>query len=252
MAPSLKALSMLIEILKQEFSERCRRNPQYSLRAFARSLKIHSSTLSAILNNKRKVTPKAAQKLLAEIEIDETQKRMVFLALIEGEKRPALPQYQLLDETTYSPIADWEHFAILTALELPDPDKNANWISKRLNIPLGIVLEALSRLEQAGLAQKQNDCWEITGRNTTTTADIPNAALKKANRQWIEKALYSLDNHSVDERDITGITMAICSKKLPAAKKMIATFRRELCAFLEVEPKDEVYRLNVQLFPIKK
>ena len=35
-------------------------------------------------------------------------------------------------------------------------------------------------------------------------------------------------------------------------KKMIKEFRRNICTFLEKGVKKEVYRLNVQFFPIKK
>jgi len=249
---SLELNSMLIEVLKHEFSERCRRNPQYSLRAFARSLKIHSSTLSAILNNKRKITPKSAQKLLDELEVDAVEKKKIFLSLIEGQQDQGKPQYHILDDETLSIICDWEHFAVLSLLELEEKNKNPGWIANRLNIPLGIVLETLSRLERAELAKLENGNWIATGKNCATKTDIPNSSIRKVHRQYIEKALYSLDQHSVDERDITGITMAINSKKLPMAKKMIADFRRELAAVLECDPKDEVYRLNLQLFPLKK
>jgi plasmid maintenance system antidote protein VapI len=54
---------MLVERLQRELANRCRRNPHYSLRAFARHLEMDSSTLSAILRRKRPITQKSSQKL---------------------------------------------------------------------------------------------------------------------------------------------------------------------------------------------
>ena len=42
--------------LQNEFIDRCKKNPRYSLRAFARSLEIDSSSLSRLLNGKRMVS----------------------------------------------------------------------------------------------------------------------------------------------------------------------------------------------------
>ncbi|MCB0411891.1 MAG: DUF4423 domain-containing protein, partial [Bdellovibrionales bacterium] len=36
------------------------------------------------------------------------------------------------------------------------------------------------------------------------------------------------------------------------AKKLIRDFQMSLATFLEAEPKNAVYRLNIQLFPLTK
>src|SRR3984957_9168996 len=50
-------------ILQRELLLRCERNPQYSLRSFAKSLQIDPSTLSQILRGKRSITASLLQKL---------------------------------------------------------------------------------------------------------------------------------------------------------------------------------------------
>src|SRR5438128_1427996 len=50
-------------ILKEELAARCRQNPRYSLRAFARDLKIAPSRLSEILNGKQGLSRPAADKI---------------------------------------------------------------------------------------------------------------------------------------------------------------------------------------------
>src|SRR5690606_35734224 len=50
-------------ILKEELASRCRQNPRYSLRAFARDLKLAPSRLSEILSGKQGLSRAAAEKV---------------------------------------------------------------------------------------------------------------------------------------------------------------------------------------------
>ncbi len=93
---------------------------------------------------------------------------------------------------------------------------------------------------------------EKTSKNVTTTHDVQSAALQLSHKQNLELAALALDEVAIEHRDITSITMAIDAKKLPLAKAMIKNFRRQLSEFLESGNKNEVYNLNVQLFPLTK
>jgi uncharacterized protein (TIGR02147 family) len=244
---------MIAEYLREELGRRCRRNPNYSLRAFARSLKIHSSTLSAIISEKRRVSPKVAKKLLDELGTDSGLKQKIISSMIGLEDSVGnTPEFFPIESEQFKIISDWEHFAIMALLETYNCKHSVTWISNKLDIGTGTVVEALKRLERVGLIKKTGNKWLTTGKSFSTTNDIPDSSIRKNSQQYIEKALYSLENHSVEERDVTGITMAIDRKKIPEAKKMIRNFRRQLCTFLESGDQDAVYRVNIQLFPIDK
>ncbi len=61
--------------------------------------------------------------------------------------------------------------------------------------------------------------------------------------------------HPDEEQDISGITLLISSDKISEAKRRIKEFRRSLAQYLEApagSPKPELYRIGVQLFPLKK
>lgn len=242
---------MLVEHLKSELSDRSRKNPRYSMRAFAKALKISPGTLSAILNKKRALTPKTATKLLAELGLKPMECRKLMMSAMgmpESEKEmvPAL----VLEGHILEVITGWEHFAILALVDTKGFKPNAAWIAARLNTNTGTVLPAIERLEKVGLLEKRRNKWTVVHKNLSTSIDIPSSALRRVHREYIEKSIYSLENHSTDQRDVSGITMAISKNKLPQAKKMIQEFRRNLCQFLEDGEKEEVYRLNIQLFPM--
>lgn len=242
---------MLIEHLKKTFAERSRKNPQYSLRSFARSLDIDSSTLSAILRGKRPLTAKTAKRLIEGLGIRDPRECTELLLGTIGEAAAA-PTYETLSLEVAEVISSWEHFAILALLELDGFKALTRNIARRLNLPLGIVIECLNRLELLGLVKQKNESWILTGKNMATPSNVPNAALRETLRQCIEKALESLEKDPVEARDMSGTTMAISAKKIPEARRLIQDFRRNLAAFLESGQKDSVYRLNVQLFPLSQ
>lgn len=242
---------MLLEHLRGELENRSRKNPRYSVRAFARSLRIDSSTLSALLNGKRPVTAQTAKRILEELDIDPSLKNHILLSTIKANEKRA-DNFLLVPNDALELIGGWEHYAILSLLEVSGFKATATAIANRLNISTGVAISALKRLEKLEMVKRGKHCWSSAGKQLETTTDVPSFALRKANREYIEKALSSLEQHSVDERDISGITMAISTRKLPEAKRIIREFRQSLSQFLESGEKNEVYRLNVQLFPLKK
>jgi hypothetical protein len=76
--------------------------------------------------------------------------------------------------------------------------------------------------------------------------------LKKNQKQFLEKAIYSLENDPLEERSHTNMTMAIDSKKMELAKQMIREFQMALCNVLETGKRDQVYNLSVALYPLQK
>src|SRR5947209_19732207 len=71
-----------LKILRSEFDERCRRNPRYSLRAYAKFLDLDPSALSRILAQKQDMAPKTCLKVLRKLGLSGPAQRIfVFSAL---------------------------------------------------------------------------------------------------------------------------------------------------------------------------
>jgi transcriptional regulator with XRE-family HTH domain len=58
------------DYLAQELLRRKERNPSYSLRSFARDLRLSPSCVSEILNNKRSPSPKNVRKIAEKLALD--------------------------------------------------------------------------------------------------------------------------------------------------------------------------------------
>ena len=101
-----------------------------------------------------------------------------------------------------------------------------------------------------GLLEMKHGRLVKTNAHVASPYGAPSAASRRRHKQILEKAVSSLEQHDRSERDMTSITMAINTALLPEAKVRIARFRQELSEFLEAGPRDRVYVLSIQLFPL--
>ncbi|MBI5139376.1 DUF4423 domain-containing protein [Candidatus Nomurabacteria bacterium] len=169
------------------------------------------------------------------------------------ERHASGSSYKTLDVEAFKAISDWHHYAILELALTEDFRLDPKWIAARLGISAFEVSQAIDRLKKLELIEEDNGRRiKKTDMSITATYGRPSAALRKLARQFLQKAIESLDSQSIEERDITNITMAIDPGRLSEAKLMITKFRRKLCAFLEQGKHKEVYVFAPSLFRITR
>lgn len=245
-------------ILRDELARRCDANPRYSLRAFARALGMSPSTLSRLLTGGRRPSYDLAKKILDKINLTPEVRRQFIVSLGAGsafglDESTQSVKVRELSHEVFRVVADWYHYAILeltfTAGFKPDP----RWIATELGISVTEAKLAADRLFELGLLEKRGARW-IKGDAYLSTADkhLTSDALKRRQKQVLNKAIQSVDEHDIDVRSMTTMTMAIDPALLPEAKRRILAFNRELCAFLESGKRKEVYELAVGLFPVQQ
>jgi uncharacterized protein (TIGR02147 family) len=254
------------KILEAKLSDARAKNPSYSLRSFSRRVGMSSSALSEILNGKRLVSRKLAERVAYRLLLTPEEVQGL-LALFPAKRRRSstesltglgvvgdtqkMRQALQLTADQFNTIADWYHFGILSLLETEGAKSEPQWISRRLGVPVRNVAQALERLERLGML-KRDDSGQLmlTGQSFTTSDGVPSLALRRAHAQNLELARNALDDENIDRRDFTAITMAIDPAKLPQARALIRQFRDQLSNFLEADTKTEVYKLCVQLIPL--
>jgi uncharacterized protein (TIGR02147 family) len=241
--------------LQQELVERCSKNPMYSLRAFAKSLGIAPSALSAILNKKRPLTKKMVQRLavnlgLSSKEIETFQK----LYINKKTDEMLMTDFQQLALDTFAIIGDWYHYAILELIRLKNFDSDPKWMAQRLGITKSEVNFAIERLHRVGLLkviEKNGTRSYQSGNATNINGHLTSGASKRLQKQLLEKSMRALEELPIEVRNHTSITVAINSKSLEEAKEKIKNFRRHLCAFFEQDKNpNEVYQLQISLYPL--
>jgi uncharacterized protein (TIGR02147 family) len=252
------------ELLKQHLAARMENNPRYSLRAFSRDLEISASRLSEILNGKQGLSGDRAVKIAGRLGLSNTEaadfRRLVLASdgrakRTREEAQAALEQpttYFTLEDDVFHTISDWYHYAILELTKTKGFKNVPAWIGRRLGITEYEAKLAVERLQRLGLLEIRRGALRVAKSNITTPNGIPSEAVRKFNRQLLAKAAESIATQTVEERDISTLTVAVRKRDIDLVKDKIKKFRRELNALLEASVPntegDEVYTLAVQFF----
>jgi len=247
-------------ILQRELVRRCERNPQYSLRSFARAIGVSHSLLSLILSGKRRLSKKAAAKVLDCLELTPEERNLLATSprsrkseeMVDPVTRmPAPESFQDISLDSFTVISDWYHYAILSLMEIPRSKFEPAWIANRLGITEMQAKSAMERLKRLGMISRVGKCWKQTGLPLKVDNTVSTAATRKFHRQLLEKAVTSLENEPFERREFYSMTLAIDSSLVEYARKQIKAFGRQLMRDLEKrKPAGEVYNLSVQLFPL--
>jgi uncharacterized protein (TIGR02147 family) len=244
------------DILMAKFYERRMRNPGYTLRAFARDLKVSSGALSEVLSHKRPLSRRKALEF-ADRLFGNPSERSAFLATVPDRRSGASVEDAASDERTLSQdefqiVADWQHFAILNLVETDDFVSTYNHVSRRLGISGTLARASVQRLIRAGLLKIEDGRWTRTHGNLTTTFDQASAALRHSHRQTLEQAIDAIDGCDLMRRELISCTLAFDPEDMARAKSLIRKFAVGFKKALPRCKKTEVYNLNIQLVPVTK
>ena len=117
------------------------------------------------------------------------------------------------------------------------------------------VSESLNFLLKSNFLQKdENGNYVQTEKSITTgPMDVTPLAVRGMHRQMGEFALDAIESVSQDERHFSGLTLGVTRSAYDEIVQEIAAFRKKIIAIATRDDEtDEVYRLNVQFFPMTK
>jgi uncharacterized protein (TIGR02147 family) len=253
-------------ILEEELAKRAEKNPRYSLRAMARALRLEAGALSQILTGKRIPSYKMAQKILAALDLTPDQQNLFLGSLAKSHQSRGLERMNPLFKKTkhaavpkdlsidlFRIVGDWYHYAVMMLTYVEGFDANPKWIASQIGIsPLEARL-AVKRLLDLGLLKEERGTLTcFSGHFTTADKQLTSAALKRHQKQVLDKSIFSLENDPIEERSHTSMTMAIDPKRISEAKKLIEDFTNKMSELLESGKRLQVYEFNIGLFPIQK
>ncbi|MCR9203664.1 MAG: TIGR02147 family protein [Halobacteriovoraceae bacterium] len=250
---------MIQRILIREFGNAQARNPSFSQRAFAKRLGLSSGATSNLLNGKRKISKKMAQQLVERLSLDPVEKEDLLESLSKKEKkgpknlikpvkRSKTEKKLSLDQ--FEIVANPLHFTLLSLLELKSLEPTLENLAKKLERPPKEVQIALDRLERLDLIKRVGKKIIVTDEELASPDEVVSSAIKKHHVLSMEEAKESLLRDPLGKRDFTSQTLAISPDKLDEAKALIRTFGEQLAELLDEGEKEEVYKINVQFFPI--
>lgn len=246
-----------IQKIKEDLSQRQRVNPHYSLRAYAKYLGVHSSTLSQVFKGKRSLPLNKASEVANKLKLGPKERTLFFESFyktktkLDDIKIDAVDDRFLLDESYSKVIAEWEHYALLTLFDVDGFVAIPEEISLRLGITINRAEVILNNLLTSGLVLKTDDgVYVKTHSNIRTTEDVTSNALRLSHLETLEMGKNKLEEIDIELRDFSAMTIAMNLSRMPEVKTIIREFRQKLSALLRDGKKDEVYQLAIQFYPM--
>jgi uncharacterized protein (TIGR02147 family) len=250
--------NLVLETLRFEFSKRIQKNPQYSMRSFAKQVGFSHTLLSLVLNGHRKPSRLMVEQLSERLQYSPAKTALLLKEQEKQGRATKKTKSQVANEKIsldqFAMISEWQHFAILSLLQIADTEFDAKFIAKRLGISALLAKVSMQRLQSLGIVEQGPDKkWRQKSGPIVVENKKSTESTRKFQRQLLAKAVDSMHNDPIEVRDLSSTTFAMDAKHMPFALQRIREFRRLLTDELEAMGNpQEVYNLTVQLFPTSK
>ena len=161
---------------------------------------------------------------------------------------------KILEGDSFRFFSDWKNPVIRElAPAMPGAKPLALAHACREKISAAEVSETLNFLVKAGLLQKdESGNYRQTEKSVTTgPMEVTPVAVRNLHRQMGELALSAIEGVSQDERHFSGVTLGVTHDAYNEIVQEIAECRKRVIAIATRDSAvDEVYRLNMQFFPM--
>ncbi len=181
----------------------------------------------------------------------DAEKKVVFgrmLAIADAHKA------KILEGDSFRYFESWKNPVLRElAPSMPGAKPLALARACRPSITAAEVSETLNFLVKAGLLKKDDEGRYIQTDKFVTTGplDVTPMAVRGMHRQMGEFALEAIEGIAQNERHFSGLTLGLTHKAFEEIVQEIDACRKRIAAIATRETEiDDVYRLNMQLFPI--
>ena len=157
-------------------------------------------------------------------------------------------------------LSKWYVIAIRELIETKNFQDDAAWVVKQLKnkVTRKEVREAINTLFNLDFIERDPGTGKLRSKEAVLNYKESGAAfaVRNLHEQFLERALQSVREDSVKERNVTSSTLAIPQNKYPEVAEKIKNFINELSAELHADGAqngtDSVVQLNTQLFFLTK
>ncbi|MGZ3650725.1 MAG: DUF4423 domain-containing protein [Bdellovibrionota bacterium] len=265
-----------IEYVTYRLAERRKKNPRYSVSAWARQLGYeNSSMLSQVLKRERRLKVDLASRIGADLNLKgralryfealalnagkSSVERKMVQGLIAQMRPKKFHNLEAISLEVFRTVSDWHHWTIIEMIHLGDFKESVDFIQSRLERKLSktVIRAALKRLEALGLLSRDDE-----GRLQRGSGDpvgslfmrnkVPSEAVQGYHLQMMELARHAVRSQSPDERYLRGTTLPIRRVNLEKANEIIRDAHKRLLELSDTEEADEIYHLSSQFFRLTK
>ncbi len=254
--------------LRELIEEKRKKNSLFSLRSLAKHLKIHPSFLSLVVNEKRHISEDLLTRICKRLKLEERDTlRMILLLRMEKssliDRKESLrkeiqklsltaPTQQDLNVIQFQAIAEWYHLPLQLLFDLDGFEWSATNAAKILGITINQVNEAIERLTTLKLIEinPAGKLTKIPGK-TFIHSDFKNEALRKYNRQMMQKAILALEAQAPSERFTGFMNLALTESQLADVHQILKETMERVSAVAEQRASGKnIYHARFDFFRI--
>ena len=270
--PSIFNFSDYRRFLKNLFEYKKETTPSFSHRNFARLAGFASPNfLKLVIDGQRNLTNTSIAKIARGFKLKKPEREyfetLVFMNQATDHMERdhyykkliamKIPKtMKLLETARYDYFSKWYLPVIRELVVFGGKKSSAEELAKRLSPEVRVkdVEAALNQLQSLGLIfQDKKGCWQQSEEILTTGPEVKSLLIANFHHEMIKMASKSIDRYPADQRDISGVTMSIRQKDIPAIKKRITEFRKQMLEeFAANEHPDQVVQVNIQMYPLTK
>ena len=255
----------------QEFYEERKRCSAFSWREFSHLAGFSSSNyMKLVCDGKTRLSKVGVERVAMAMELEGGAKEYFAQMVVfadsgdEAKKNAALKRMRerakenkvrTLSADAYAYFSEWYN-PVLRELAPMNPGAKPMELSKLCypEISATEIRKTLDFLVQMGLLQKHDEYHYVqTGKVVMGVAGMVPPAMRPMHRQMAKLAIDAIDNVPVEDRSFAGATMGISRDTYRRIACEAEKFRQRVVSIAsEDKHGEQVYRLNLQLFPLTR
>ena len=228
-----------------------------------------SGYVANVLSGKKNVSEDVAEQLVTVLGLGRSEADY-FLALVRFNQASTLEdrnrhfrtlrEYSLgmsarLTPERHSLFKRWYYVVLVELVTCRKAGTAPEQLEKALIPSPGIeaVRLALGELEEWGFIKKQQGRYVRSEPTLSTGDDIQSLAVANFQRETIDLAREAMDRFSLDEREVSCLTLALSARSSLKIREEIRAFRKRLLAISEQDADpDRVVQVNFQAFTLAR
>lgn len=163
-----------------------------------------------------------------------------------------LAPFHKIDLNKHKLISDWYVLVIKVLISLPDFQEDPIWIHKKLRKKVSVaqIKRSINLLIDNGIVSRDTNTGKlvVNFNRTETTHDIPSEAIRANHLGMINLAKESVEEQTLDQRQLNSLCLQFDKSKLPEAKEFLLNFVKEFNEKYKSDTSTSIYQLNLQLF----
>jgi len=261
------------QFLRDFYEEKKKSNYFYSFRFMAEKVGIDHSLLVKVLLGKRHLSSHSVKPIARLCGFSGHQEKY-FETLLNFDKARSESQSKVyfekllslkwhtakrIEEDHYEYFKKWHYAALRSLLDIYEfRGDDFKELGERLNprISEREAREAVALLEKLGFVARDADgVYRVHEAHVSTGEKWRSLAIKNYQKEIIALSLNSLDKDPAQTRDISTITMSITEDGFKEIQNLTKEFRAAVIKRVDemnMEKRDRVYQLNMQLIPLSR